>query len=189
MSTSFFNQDIREVEKTVTSGIRLALGAGGLLSVIIGIFILAQPATAAAVVVGFIAAYAAIAGIINIAIGMFSGKLGTWPRIGYLLLGVLFLVAAVITFANLTTTGVALGMLVSIMIGIMWIIEGVVSLTMIGDAKSKIWTVIFALISAIAGITLITSPFWGAAFMWLLLGVWLVVLGVAQLIRAFRFAK
>lgn len=189
MSTNFFDQDVTEVEKSVANGIRMAFGAGGLLALIIGIVILAQPGAAASVIVGFIAAYTAIAGIINIAIGIFSGKLGAWPRIGYLLLGVLFLVAAVVAFANLKATAVALGVLLGIMIGIMWIIEGIVSLTMIGDAKSKIWSIIFALISVVAGIVLISSPLWAAAFLWLLLGISLIILGIAQLIRAFRFAR
>ena len=73
------------------------------------------------------------------------------------------------------------------MVGIVWIIEGIVGLTLIGDAASKVWTIIFAIISILAGISLVTSPLWGAAFLWWLLGLSLVILGIVQIIRAFRF--
>lgn len=36
---------------------------------------------------------------------------------------------------------------------------------------------------------LLTSPLWGAAVLWLLLGVTLLALGVVQVIRAFRFGS
>ncbi|MBK8445458.1 MAG: DUF308 domain-containing protein [Micropruina sp.] len=139
------------------------------------------------VVAGIIAVWALIAGLVNIAIGIFSRKLGTWPRIGYLVLGVAFLIAAAITFGNLGAAAASLGILLGIIVGISWIIEGVVALTLLGDATSKIWTILYAVLSIIAGIIVLFSPLWGAALLWLLLGVSMVILGVVQLVRAFRF--
>ncbi|MFT4109895.1 HdeD family acid-resistance protein [Propionicimonas sp.] len=187
MPSTYFETDLNELDKSVTNGIRATLGISGLVSLVVGILILAWPGKTAMVVAGIIAVYAAIAGLVNIAIGVFSRKLGTWPRIGYLVLGVIFLVAAVVAFSNLGATAAGLAVLLGIIVGITWIIEGIVGITMIGDAASKVWTIIYSVISIIAGITLLSSPLWGAAFLWLLLGVSLVVLGVVQLVRAFRF--
>ncbi len=186
MSNTFLTQDFGEVDKKISNGIRSALGVGGLVSLIVGIVILVWPGKSAMVVAGIIAVWALIAGLVNIAIGIFSRALGTWPRIGYLVLGVLFLVAAVITFGNLGAAAVSLGVLLGIIVGITWLIEGIVALTLLGDASSKTWTILYAVLSIIAGVIVLFSPLWGAALLWLLLGVSLVILGIAQLVRAFR---
>lgn len=189
MSNTFLTQDFGEVDKKISNGIRSALGVGGLVSLIVGIVILVWPGKSAMVVAGIIAVWALIAGLVNIAIGIFSRALGTWPRIGYLVLGVLFLVAAVITFGNLGAAAVSLGVLLGIIVGITWLIEGIVALTLLGDASSKTWTILYAVLSIIAGVIVLFSPLWGAALLWLLLGVSLVILGIAQLVRAFRFGS
>jgi uncharacterized membrane protein HdeD (DUF308 family) len=104
-------------------------------------------------------------------------------------LGVVFIVAGVIAFANLGQATAWLAFFIGILVGVMWIVEGIVSLTTLGDAASKVWTVIFAIISIIAGIFLIFSPVWGAAILWWILGIALIVLGIVNLVRAFTFAR
>jgi uncharacterized membrane protein HdeD (DUF308 family) len=189
MPASYFEHDLTEVDKSVTNSIRAALGISGLVSLVIGIVILVWPLKTAIVIAGFIAAYAAIAGLVNIAIGIFSRKLGGWPRVGYLVLGAVFLVSAVVAFANLSATAAGLAVLLGIIVGISWIVEGIVGITMIGDATSKVWTIIYAIISVVAGVAMLTSPLWAAAFLFWLLGISLVVMGVIQLVRAFRFGS
>lgn len=178
-----------DVDKSVITTIRAAMGVAGLVSLVVGLLILIWPGKTAMVVAGIIAVYALIAGAVNLAIGTFSGRLGRWPRIGHLVLGLAFLVAAVLAFANLGSAAAGLAVFVGVLVGIVWIVEGIVALTMIADSSSKVWTVVYAVISVIAGITLLGSPLWGVALLWLLLGLSLVVLGVVQLVRAFRFGS
>jgi uncharacterized membrane protein HdeD (DUF308 family) len=174
-------------EGRVVSSIRAALGIAGLVSVVIGVLILVQPQAVGMVFAGFLAAYTVIAGLAYLGIGIFSRTLGTWPRIGHLVLGVLFLIAGVVVFANLGDAVAVLALVLGIMIGITWIIEGIVAITLAPDSASKVWTIIYAVISILGGIVLLTSPLWGAALLFLLLGIWLVVMGVVQIVRAFRF--
>lgn len=189
MSSTFLESNYVDLEKTVTNKIRAALGVGGLLALVIGVVILFWPVKTAVVVAGIIAFYAALAGIVNISIAVFSRHAGTWPRVGYGALGVAFFVAAIVAFMNLRGAAAALGTVIGIVVGIVWIAEGIVGLTMIGNASSKLWAVIYAGISLIAGVVVMTSPIWGATMLWLLLGVSLVILGAVQLIRAFRFGQ
>jgi uncharacterized membrane protein HdeD (DUF308 family) len=79
--------------------------------------------------------------------------------------------------------------LVGVLFGVSWIVEGVVGLTLIGDSASKVWTIVYALIGIVAGILVLTSPLWGAALLWLWLGVSLVVMGFVQIVRAIRFGS
>jgi uncharacterized membrane protein HdeD (DUF308 family) len=82
---------------------------------------------------------------------------------------------------------VFLAVFLGILVGIMWIVEGVVALTTLGGARSKAWTAFFAILSIVAGIILLFSPLWGAVVLWWLLGISLVVLGILQIVRAFTF--
>jgi uncharacterized membrane protein HdeD (DUF308 family) len=174
-------------ERTAVNGIRTALGIGGVLALIVGILILVWPAKTAMVVTAIIAIYAIAGGLVYAGLGIFSKSMGGWSRVGHIVLGILFIVAGIIAFANLADTTGWFAVFIGILVGIMWIVEGVVSLTTLGGSSSKVWSVIFAIISIIAGIMLLFSPLWGAAVLWWLLGISLVVLGIVQIVRAFTF--
>ena len=176
-----------DLTRSLTNAIRTTLGVSGLVSILVGILILVWPGRTAAVVAAIIAVWAVIAGLAALAAGMLSRKLGVWPRIGQLALGVVFLAVAVLAFTNMGAAAAGLAVLVGILVGAAWIVEGIVALTMLRDAASKSWTIIYSVVSVIGGVMLLISPLWGAAVLWLLLGVLLVVLGAIQLFRAFRF--
>ncbi len=189
MSASAFELDLKNVEKSVINTVRAAIGVSGAVSLIIGLLILVWPVKTAVVVAGIIAVYAVIAGVVNLSIGIFSRRLGGWVRVGYLVLGAVFLVAAIVSFSNLGAAAAGLAVLVGVLFGISWIIEGVVGLTMVGDSASKVWTIVYALIGVVAGILLLTSPLWGAALLWLWLGASLLVMGIVQIVRALSFGS
>lgn len=177
------------LDKPLTNGIRTALGISGALLLILGVLILVWPGKTAVVVAGIFAIYVIAAGLVYAGLGFFSRTRGGWSRIGHIVLGVLFVIAGVIAFANLTATAVALATFIGILVGVTWIMEGVVSLSTLRDASAKAWTVFFAAISIIAGITLIISPLWGAVVLWWIFGISAVVLGVLQIARAFTFGR
>lgn len=172
---------------SAVNGIRTAIGIGGVLAIIVGILILVWPGKTAAVVVAIIAIYAIVAGLAYAGLGVFSKTKGGWARVGHIVLGVLFIIAGVVALLNLASATAWFAVFFGLFVGIGWIIEGIVSLSTLGDASSKIWTIIFAAISIIAGITLIVAPIWGAVVLWWLLAISLVILGVINLIRAFTF--
>lgn len=177
------------LDKSEVNAIRIALGIGGVLALITGIVILVWPGRSAMVVAAIVASYAIATGLAYAGLGIFSKTKGGWSRIGHILLGVLFIVSGIVAFANLGATAVWLAVFLGVLVGVMWIVEGVVSLSTLGQATTKVWTVVFATISIIAGITLVTSPLWGAAVLFLMLGISAIVLGIAQIIRAFTFGK
>lgn len=173
--------------KGAVNGIRTALGLGGVIALIVGILILVWPAKTAMVVAAIIAIYAIAAGLVYAGLGIFSKTMGGWARVGHIVLGVLFIIAGVLAFLELGATTAFLALFLGILVGIMWIVEGVVALTTLGSSSSKGWSVFFAILSIVAGIVLLTSPLWGAAILWWLLGISLVVLGILQVVRAFTF--
>ena len=174
-------------EKSAINGIRTALGIGGVLALIVGILILSWPEKTAMVVTAIIAIYAIAAGLVYAGLGIFSKDRGGWSRVGHIALGVLFIIAGIIAFLNLGATTAWLAVFLGILVGIMWIVEGIVALSTLGDASSKGWSIFFAIVSIIAGIVLLFSPFWGAAVLWWLLGIALIVLGIINIVRAFTY--
>jgi uncharacterized membrane protein HdeD (DUF308 family) len=176
-------------EKSAVNGIRTALGIGGVLSVIIGVLIIAWPGKTMMVVTAIIAIYAIAAGLVYAGLGIFSKTKGGWSRVGHIALGVLFIIAGIVAFLNLGAATAWLALFIGIAIGILWIIEGVVALSTLNQAASKGWTVFFAIISILAGIVLLFSPVLSVELLWWLLGIALVVLGIVQIVRAFSFGK
>lgn len=174
---------------TPAKGARLALLVGGLAAVAFGIAVLAWPTKAAVALTGVIAVYAIVAGFVYIAVGLFSKALGAGGRIGHVLLGVLYVIAGVYAFSSLQQSAAFLALFLTIMVGVMWVIEGFTALFTLGQSGSKALTILFAILSVIAGLTLLSSPLWGAVFLWWFLAIALIVLGGLNVIRAITGRK
>lgn len=171
-------------------GARILFGAGGLIAVVLGLFVLFAPKATAGAALVFIAAligiYAIVTGLVYLAVAMLSRSIGGWSRVGHILLGIVYAVGGGIIVTNLMFAGVVTALLFSIMIGAIWIVEGILAFVAVGKAQNKVLTVVYGVLSIIAGVILLISPMLGAATLWWLLGISMLVLGLAQLIRAFR---
>lgn len=173
----------------LASAVRTTLLISGAVALIAGIVLLVWPEKSAMVITGIFATYLLIAGIVYIGLGIFSGRGGGWARVGHIALGLLYIVAGVIAFANLAEATAALALVVVIFIGVSWIVDGVVALSLLSRDGSRVWTLLYALLSIIAGIVVLFSPGFAAAVLWWVLGVILVVLGVVQIVRALTLGK
>lgn len=168
----------------VPRGVRLALMIGGLVAIGFGVAVLVWPTNTAVAVTGVLAFYAIIAGIIYASMGLLAKSHGTGSRVGHVLLGLLYIVAGAYAFASLQQSAAFLAVFVTVMIGVMWIIEGFTALFTLGESGSKGVTIVFAIISVLAGASLLSTPVWGAGFLWWLLGISLIVLGALNVFRA-----
>lgn len=175
------------IAQSATNAIRIAIGIGGVTALVVGILILVWPGKSAMVVAAIIAIYAIVTGLVYAASGIFSTYKGGWSRVGHIVLGVLFVIAGIIAFSNLGLTAASLGVFLGILVGIMWIVEGIVALTTVRDFTSKAWPIIFAILSIIAGVILLFSPLYAMLVMFWLLGIFLVVQGIVNIVRAFAF--
>lgn len=171
------------------SAIRTSLAVSGAVSLIAGIILLVWPLKTAIVVTWIFAAYLVVAGIVYIGLGIFSRAKGGWARVGHIVLGVLYVVAAVIAFANLSEAAVTLAVITVVFIGISWLVDGVVSLTLLGKDGSRTWTLLYAILSIIAGVYVLFNVLAAGIVLWVFLGASLVVLGLVQIIRAITLGK
>ncbi|WP_336500809.1 HdeD family acid-resistance protein [Microbacterium paraoxydans] len=175
--------------KSFFKSIRVALAVSGVLALLAGIALLVWPVKSAVIVTAIFASYLIVAGVVYIGLGIFSRAKGGWSRVGHIVLGLLYIVAGVIAFFNLNVATATLALVVVIFIGVSWIVDGVVALSLLGSDGSRVWTVIYAILSIIAGIIVLFSPVIAGFALWLLLGISLVVLGIVQIIRAITLGK
>lgn len=169
--------------------IRIALAVSGAVALLAGIILLVWPVKSAIVLTIIIAIYLVIAGIVYIGLGIFSGKKGGWARVGHIVLGLLYIIAGVIGFINPAQTALIFALVTVIFIGVSWIVDGIVSLTLLGKDGSRVWTLLYALLSIVAGILLISMGMSGVAIMWMIIAISLVAMGIVQIIRAITLGK
>lgn len=181
--------DATQVARKTVDAVRIALGLSGLVAIIIGVIFLLNPGDAAVALMSIIAvifgALAALVGIVYISVGLFSKTLTGGKRFLRALVGVIYIAAAIVIFANLATTSKVLISIFTIIVGIVWIIEGAMAFALLGEARSKVFVVIYALLSIVAGAFLVFSPLTGAAVATWFLGLALVIIGLVQVVRAF----
>ncbi|MGP6176838.1 HdeD family acid-resistance protein [Microbacterium sp. A196] len=181
-------ESITEVRSFFKS-IRVTLGVSGAIALITGIVLLVWPLKTAIIVTGIIAAYLIIAGLVYVGLGIFSGRKSGWARVGFIALGVLYIVAGVVAFLNLAAATITLAVVTAIFLGVSWIVDGIVSLTLLNKDGSKAWTIIYAILSIAAGVIVLFSPLLAAVALWWVLGITLVVLGIIQIIRAITLGR
>ncbi|WP_309129215.1 DUF308 domain-containing protein [Microbacterium sp.] len=95
----------------------------------------------------------------------------------------------IIAFANLPAATVTFALVVAVFIGVSWIVDGFVALSLLGADASKAWTLLYAVLGIIAGVVVLFSPLYAATVLWIMLGASLVVLGALQLMRALTMKR
>lgn len=177
----------------VRQGLRTAILVSSIVAIVFGLVMLIWPVKSAYAVTIVIGIYAIIAGLLQLASGITAKTLSTWPRIGLIVLGLLFLVSGIVALANLAESTAVLAVIVTTFIGISWIFEGIVSLTSLGlkapavpgsDRAHKGWTIFFAIVSILAGVFVLISPLMTAVWLWIFLGASLLVTGIIGVFRA-----
>lgn len=176
-------------ERRALDAVRTMLGLGGLVALVVGILILVNPVKSGAIMMQIVAVVVALymvgSGAVYLGSAVFSKSMKGGPRAGYALLGLLYVVAGVILFANLTATAAIIAVFLSVLIGVMWMFEGIVAFTAVKSTGHPVLTVAYGIISVLAGIVLIVTPLLSAVTLWVLIGISMIVLGVMQVVRAF----
>lgn len=174
---------------SVSRSIRIALAISGTLALLAGIVLLVWPIKSAVIITGIFASYLVVAGLVYIGLAIFSGRNRGWARLGHILLGGLYVIGGVIAFANLTAAAATLALVVVLFIGIGWIVDGVVALTLLGRDGSRVWTLLYAVLSVVAGVAVLALGFAAVPFFWIILTASLIALGLVQLVRAITLGR
>jgi uncharacterized membrane protein HdeD (DUF308 family) len=184
-----FALNATNLAKSAINGIRVAFGVGGAVAVILGIVLLVWPEKTLAAVAIILGIYFLVSGVIRLALGIFSKGISGGMRTLDILLGILLVIAGIIALKNVAATTAALLILVVAVIGVGWIIEGVLSVVESRGAPSAGWAIASGIISILAGIVVLVIPAWSALWLILVTAIVLIVLGIIGIVRAFTFGR
>jgi uncharacterized membrane protein HdeD (DUF308 family) len=159
----------------------------GILAVILGILVLAWPGPTIVVAAIFFGAYLLVSGIAQV-IFAFALHVSAGGRVLLFISGAAALVLAVLAFRHF---GDAV-LLLAIWIGVGFIFRGVATaVSAISDPTlpGRAWEIFIGVISLLAGIVMLASPFESLAVLTLVVGIWLIVIGVFEVVSAFGIRK
>ncbi|MGB9226409.1 HdeD family acid-resistance protein [Mycobacterium sp.] len=159
----------------------------GILSLALGILVLAWPGISVLVAAVAFGVYLVITGIAQVAFA-FSLHVSAGSRILLFISGAASLILALLAFRHF---GNAV-LLLAIWIGIGFIFRGVATtVSAISDPTlpGRGWSIFIGAISLVAGIVVMASPFESIITLAIVVGVWLVVIGAFEIVSSFRIRK
>jgi uncharacterized membrane protein HdeD (DUF308 family) len=161
----------------------------GILSLIIGILVLAWPGISVLAAAVWFGVYLLITGIAQVVFA-FSLHVTAGSRILLFISGAASLILAVLAFRHFGQ-GYAV-LLLAIWIGVGFVFRGVATtVSAISDPAlpGRGWSIFVGVISLLAGIVVIASPFDSIITLAIVVGVWLVVIGVFEIVSSFGIRK
>ncbi|WP_063052852.1 HdeD family acid-resistance protein [Nocardia arthritidis] len=159
----------------------------GILAVILGILILAWPDITLLVAGTIFGIYLVVTGLLQL-IAAFGAPGGAGLRVLSFIIGVLSIVVGVFCFRDELASILLLGL----WIGIGWLFRGIALLVAAisePGTPGRWWQVFFGVVTAAAGVVLIVWPVRSVATLAVLAGVWLIILGIMEIIVAFGVRK
>ncbi len=159
----------------------------GVLSLALGILVLVWPGISILVAAIFFGAYLLVTGISQV-FHAFTLHVSAGGRVMLFISGAAALILAVLCFRSIQNSI----LLLAIWIGVGFIFRGVataVSAISDPDTPGRGWEIFVGVISLIAGIVVLASPFPSLATLTLVVGIWLVVLGVLEVVASFGIRK
>jgi uncharacterized membrane protein HdeD (DUF308 family) len=157
----------------------------GLLALALGILVEVLPGDSIVVAAILFAAYLLITGIAQVFFA-FSLHVSAGGRVLLFISGAASLILALLCFRHFGE-GYAI-LLLAIWIGVGFIFRGVAtSVSAISDPTmpGRGWQIFLGVISLLAGIVMIAEPFRSLAILTLVAGIWLIVIGVFEIVSAF----
>ena len=179
-----FALDALNLARSAVRGIRLGLATIGVVSIVLGLLVLFWPGATLEVLAVLFGLYFVLAGAVRILLGVFTG-LGPGLKILNILVGLALVAVGVIAMRNPAASLTAL----ALVIGIAWIVEGVMSLAESDRGGSRWFAIVLGILGILAGIVVLFIPLESLAVLVIYGGIFLVVLGIIQVVRAFTFGR
>lgn len=154
----------------------------GVLAAILGVLILTWPGLSIVTAAAVFGVYLVVSGVVSIFVA-FSLPASAGSRFLGVISGAASVILGVLAFRHFGE-GYAV-LLLAIWIGVGFIFRGVSALAAALADKhfpGRGWVIVFAVISGVAGIVLLAYPFDSITTLALVAGVWLIVLGLTELV-------
>ncbi|MDN4480094.1 DUF308 domain-containing protein [Demequina muriae] len=181
--------DADQLGRAALSLARTMIGATAGVALVIGIALLVWPGKSLVVVGALAGVFFVMTGVMRTAVGAFARGLPTGFRVLNIILGLVLLLGGIVSLKNLTVATAVLTIVVVVMIGIGWIIDGIATLAETGRTRGSAWGYLRGALSVLAGVVVLVVPTWSAVALVIVVGATLVALGLAGLVQAFALGK
>jgi uncharacterized membrane protein HdeD (DUF308 family) len=158
--------------------------AFGVLTLVVGVVALIWPGATLVVIAVLFGIQLVVAGIFQF-VSAFGMDESTGTRVLFVLLGALSIFVGIYAVRHLNVTLGAIALL----LGIYWIVSGFVQLfTSISNRElpHRGWAITLAILSIVAGVIVVAYPGISLLTLTIVLGVWLVIYGIMEIVLAFR---
>lgn len=161
----------------------------GVLTAALGALVLMWPGKTLLVAAFLFGAYLLLSGIAQVFLA-FGLHTSAGSRILLFISGALSLVLAILAFRHFgSEPGTAL-LLLAIWIGVGFIFRGVAAVAMaiseLSGTPGRGWSIFFGLVTILAGVVTLAYPFDSLATLTLVAGIWLIVIGVMEIIAGLQ---
>jgi uncharacterized membrane protein HdeD (DUF308 family) len=160
----------------------------GIVTLLAGLLALVWPGRTVVVIAVLFGIQLVVAGIFRFVAAFAADDETGGTRVLLALLGVLSLIVGLYAVRHLQVTIAALALL----LGIFWIVNGAVetfaALSHRG-MQGRGWTIFMGLLSIAAGIVVLVYPAISLATLAIVLGFWLLVFGIMEIVAAFRLRQ
>ncbi|MFF9850513.1 HdeD family acid-resistance protein [Streptomyces litmocidini] len=161
-----------------------ALLVAGLVSLILGVMVLAWPEATLRVVGVLFGLYLLLSGVAQL-VAAFGTHATAALRVMAFISGALSILLGLFCFRGATQST----LLLALWIGIGWLFRGITQTVAAASdpaIPARGWQIFLGIVSALAGIVLIVSPLESATVLTLLGGIWLIAVGAVEVVTALQ---
>jgi uncharacterized membrane protein HdeD (DUF308 family) len=158
--------------------------AAGVAAIVLGALVLSWPGATLLVVGVLFGIYLLVNGVFQLT-SAFGPHVPGSMRVLYFVTGALSVLLGLICFRGAAESL----LLLALWIGFGWLLRGIMLVAVAVSTEglpARGWQLFFGAITFLAGIVLIVSPFGSLTALTVVSGVWLIVLGAAEVVHAWR---
>jgi uncharacterized membrane protein HdeD (DUF308 family) len=154
----------------------------GVASIILGVLAILYPGATIVTVAIFFAAWLFVSGFYEV-ITSFTTDGDTGSRVLHAIIGVL---SVIVGFALLRSPFQSVEVVIFVL-GIFWLVQGVMTFIAAFSVKQgRNWGIFVGILGILAGIIILAYPISSAVTLALIGGIWLVILGIVQIVAGFQ---
>jgi uncharacterized membrane protein HdeD (DUF308 family) len=162
--------------------------AYGVLTLLAGVIVLAWPSETLLVLAVLFGIQLIVSGIFRFVAALASTDLTGGTRVMLALLGVLSIIIGLWAVRHVVITLVAL----VVFLGIFWVVNGLIEIfTAVAhrEMPDRGWSILMGVLSIIAGLIVLAFPGLTLLGLAVILGIWLLVFGILEIMAAFRLRR
>jgi len=157
----------------------------GVLSILLGLLAMFYPGATIVTIAIFFAAWLFVSGIFEV-ITSFTRDGDTGARVLHAIIGVL---SVIVGFALLRSPFQSVEVFIYV-IGILFLVQGIMTfIAAFAVKQGRIWRILMGILGVVAGVVVLTYPISSAVTLAFIAGIWLVILGILQIIMGFQLRR